>query len=102
MSTVTKKELVEKVAQKTGADRGEARRIVQAFLDSVVDELNQGNRLEFRDFGVFEVRQRAPRTAQNPKTLVPVQVPAKRTVRFKPGRLMREQSPSSSQLAPSR
>jgi integration host factor subunit beta len=65
--------------------------VVQAFLDGVVSELDQGNRLEFRDFGVFEVRHRAARAAQNPKTLVPVQVPAKRTVRFKPGRLMREQ-----------
>jgi nucleoid DNA-binding protein len=46
--------------------------------------------LEFRDFGVFETRTRAARTAQNPKTLERVEVPAKRTVKFKMGRLMRE------------
>jgi integration host factor subunit beta len=96
MTTITKKELVEQVAQKTGADRGETRKIV---LDAVIEELNQGNRLEFRDFGVFEVRQRAPRMAQNPKTLVPVKVPAKRSVRFKPGRLMREQGVVPAELA---
>lgn len=99
MTTITKKELVEQVAQKTGADRGETRKIVQAFLDAVIEELNQGNRLEFRDFGVFEVRQRAPRMAQNPKTLVPVKVPAKRSVRFKPGRLMRELGVVPAELA---
>ena len=102
MNTITKKELVEQVAQQTGADRGDTRKIVQAFLDAVVQELNRGNRLEFRDFGVFEVRQRAPRMAQNPKTLEPVKVPAKRSVRFKPGRLMREQSVAPQELVNAR
>ena len=99
---MTKKELVEQVAQHTGADRGETRKIVQAFLDAVVQELNRGNRLEFRDFGVFEVRQRAPRMAQNPKTMEKVKVPAKRSVRFKPGRLMREQSVAPQELVTAR
>ena len=102
MSTITKKELVEQVAQHTGADRGETRKMVQAFLDAVVQELNRGNRLEFRDFGVFEVRQRAPRMAQNPKTMEKVKVPAKRSVRFKPGRLMREQSVAPQELVTAR
>ena len=46
-------------------------------------------RLEFRDFGVFEIRERAARRAQNPKTLEQVDVPARRTVKFKTGRLMK-------------
>jgi DNA-binding protein HU-beta/integration host factor subunit beta len=64
--------------------------VVQSFLDEVVAELGKGGRLEFRDFGVFETRVRAARAAQNPKTLAKVQVPAKRTVKFKPGRLTRQ------------
>jgi integration host factor subunit beta len=52
--------------------------------------LGKGNRLEFRDFGVFEVKHRRARKAQNPKTLEPVQVPPKRTVKFKVGRLMKQ------------
>jgi nucleoid DNA-binding protein len=64
--------------------------IIQAFLDEVTAELCKNNRLEFRDFGVFETRIKAARIAQNPKTLERVQVPAKRTVKFKMGRLMRE------------
>jgi integration host factor subunit beta len=99
MNTVTKKELVERIAQRTGLQRNDVKTVVQSFLDAVVEELGQGNRLEFRDFGVFEVRQRAARNAQNPKTLVPVHVPAKRTVRFKPGRLMREQGDATAVTA---
>ena len=45
--------------------------------------------MEFRDFGVFEVKQRAARMAQNPKTMERVQVPPKRTVKFKPGHMMK-------------
>jgi len=90
MSTVTKKDLIDRIAEATGEKRTTVKRVIQSFLDDVIDELGQGNRLEFRDFGVFEVRERAPRVAQNPKTLERVQVPAKRTVKFKAGRLMRE------------
>jgi len=66
------------------------KRIIQTFLDEITTELCEDNRLEFRDFGVFETRTRAARVAQNPKTLERVEVPAKRTVKFKMGRLMRE------------
>jgi integration host factor subunit beta len=53
-------------------------------------ELCKDNRLEFRDFGVFETRTRAQRIAQNPKTLARVEVPAKKTVKFKIGRMMKD------------
>ena len=46
--------------------------------------------MEFRDFGIFEVREQAARTAQNPKTLEKIKVPAKRAVKFKMGRIMKE------------
>ena len=99
MATVTKKELIDRIAERTQAKRVTVKRIIQAFLDEIVGELCQDNRLEFRDFGVFETRTRASRTAQNPKTLERVEVPSKRTVKFKMGRLMREnlgtQSPTS-------
>jgi nucleoid DNA-binding protein len=66
------------------------KRITQALLDEIIAELCKSNRLEFRDFGVFETRIRAARVAQNPKTLERVKVPPKKTVKFKMGRLMRE------------
>ena len=90
MSTVTKKELISRIAERTQAKRILVKNIIQSFLDEITDELSNGNRLEFRDFGVFETRQRAARMAQNPKTLERVDVPPKRTVKFKMGRLMRE------------
>ena len=90
MATTTKKDLIESIADETNQKRAAVKITVQAFLDSVIRELARGNRLEFRDFGVFEVRERAARVAQNPRTLEKVPVPAKRTVKFKVGRLMKE------------
>jgi integration host factor subunit beta len=89
MHTVTKKELVDRIADKTDVTRVVVKRIVQSFLDEIIEELGRGNRLEFRDFGVLETKHRAARMAQNPKTLERVQVPPKRTVKFKVGRLMK-------------
>jgi integration host factor subunit beta len=88
-TTKTKKDLIDRVADKTNQKRTAVKRTVHAFLNEVIVELGNGNRLEFRDFGVFEIRERAPRMAQNPKTLERVPVPAKRTVKFKVGRLMK-------------
>lgn len=90
MATVTKKELVERIAAETGQKRVVVKRTLQRFLDEVIVELGKGNRLEFRDFGVFEIRQRKSRTAQNPKTLEPVAVPKKQVVKFKVGRRMQD------------
>ena len=90
MSTVTKKELVDKISERMQAKRVLVKQVIQAFLDEIVVELRKNNRLEFRDFGVFETRTRASRVAQNPKTLERVEVPAKRTVKFKMGRLMKD------------
>ena len=90
MATVTKKELIDQIAEATGQKRIVVKKIIQSFLDGIIVELGKDNRLEFRDFGVFEVKQRRARTAQNPKTLEPVSVPPKRTVKFKVGRLMKQ------------
>src|SRR5438093_13270238 len=90
MATVTKKELIDRIADSTGHRRVQVKRVVQQFLDEIIAELGKGNRLEFRDFGVFETKLRKARRAQNPKTLQPVEVPEKRTVKFKVGRLMKQ------------
>jgi integration host factor subunit beta len=90
MATITKKELIDRISTKTDEKRVIVKRVVQQFLDEIVSELGAGNRLEFRDFGVFETKLRKARKAQNPKTLAPVAVPEKRTVKFKVGRLMKE------------
>jgi integration host factor subunit beta len=89
MATITKKELIDQISEKSGTKRVVVKRIIQTFLDDIVEELGRDNRLEFRDFGVFETKRRAARVAQNPKTLERVHVPPKRTVKFKVGRLMK-------------
>lgn len=88
--TITKKELVDQIAERNGLSRTKAQVIVQDVLDTVINVLSDGHRLELRDFGVFEVKTLAPRTAQNPRTLERVPVPERRTVRFKAGKGMRE------------
>jgi integration host factor subunit beta len=90
MKTVTKKELVNRIADRTSVTKVVAKDVIQAFLDAIIEELAAGNRLEFREFGVFETKERAARRAQNPRTLEKVDVPAKRIVKFKVGRLMRK------------
>jgi len=90
MSTITKKEITDRIADKAQTTHSTTKAIVQCFLDQIVVELAKGNRLESRDFGVFELHEYAARTAQNPKTLEKIQVPAKRAVKFKMGRLMRQ------------
>ena len=89
MATITKKELIDQIAESTKVKRIAVKNVVQCFLDSIIVELGKDNRLEFRDFGIFEVRKRRARVAQNPKTLEPVNVPSKRTVRFKTGRKLK-------------
>ncbi|MFG0283084.1 MAG: HU family DNA-binding protein [Phycisphaerales bacterium JB039] len=90
MSNVTKKHLIDSIASETGIKRTDVKRVVQGLLDQIVVELGNGNRLELRDFGVFEIKERQARLAQNPKTLERDTVPPKRAVKFKVGRKMRE------------
>lgn len=88
-TTLTKRQVIDRVAAKTGYRRADVKQILQTVLDEVASELGDGNRVEFRDFGVFEVQYRAARTARNPRTLEPVDIPPTRTVRFKLGRMLR-------------
>ncbi len=90
MATITKKHVVEAMTAETGLDRAIVKKIVQSLFTQMIAELERGNRIEFRDFGVFETRTRAPRRGQNPKTLERVEIAARRVVRFKEGRLMRD------------
>ena len=90
MATITKKELVNRIAERTGQTKVITKEIIQLFLDEIIQELANGNRLEFREFGVFEVKPRKARRAQNPRTLEKVHVPPKKVVKFKVGRIMRE------------
>lgn len=89
MRTTTKKDPIDRIVETTGDTHTLVKTVVQQCLQEVTAEPARGNRLEFRDFGVPEMRSTPARTAQNPLTLEEVKVPAKRRVVFKPGRMMR-------------
>ncbi|MBI4575805.1 MAG: integration host factor subunit beta [Planctomycetes bacterium] len=90
METVTKRALVSRIADKTGLTVTATRGAVQAFLDAIIEQLALGHRIEFREFGVFEVRNHKGRVTLNPVTGKRMVVPPRRVTGFKPGRRMRE------------
>ncbi len=90
MGTITKKSLIQKISQKKGLHPNEVRMVVQEFLDSMTECLTDGDRLEFRDFGVFEVVTRKQKIGRNPKNAsVPIVIPERKAVKFTPGKKMK-------------
>jgi nucleoid DNA-binding protein len=87
---MTKKDLANAIADEMGLTQIQVKEIIQRVFDGITETLLHEGRLELRNFGVFEVKQRRPRRARNPRTGEAVDVPAKRVVTFKPGRQMEE------------
>src|SRR5262245_11931776 len=78
------------IAEEMGLTQGQVKEIIQRVFTGITETLLHEGRLELRNFGVFEVKQRRPRRARNPRTGQAVAVPAKLVVTFKPGREMEE------------
>ncbi|MBX6316541.1 MAG: integration host factor subunit beta [Isosphaeraceae bacterium] len=87
---MTKKEIVKKISEEIGLTQLKTKDIVQRTLDAIIQTLVSEGRIELRNFGVFEVKRRAPRKARNPRTGAKVYVPSKNVVTFKPGKEMEE------------
>ena len=87
---MTKYRMASRIAKMTGMRESDALRVFHMLLNSIMDVLVIEGRIELRNFGVFEVRKRPARKALNPRTGERVFVPAKRFIRFKPGKLMQE------------
>lgn len=87
---MTKKEIVKKISEDIGLTQLKTKDIVQRTLDAIILTLVKEGRIELRNFGVFEVKRRAPRKARNPRTGDKVYVPSKNVVTFKPGKEMEE------------
>ena len=87
---MTKRDMTKAIADETGIPQVQAAAIVQRIFDGIVETLLSEGRIELRNFGVFEVKERKPRKARNPRTGEGVDVPRKRVVTFKPGREMEE------------
>ncbi len=83
MDTISKREIIDRVAHKLDIKRTVVKRVVEKFLDEIVEQLCRDNRVEFRHFGVFKCKHRAARLGHNPRTLERVTVPSQRIVKFK-------------------
>ena len=88
--TLTKRHLVTRISEETNLGQQQVFDVVQKTLDYISEALAKNNKVELRNFGVFEVKQRAPRKARNPRTGDKVYVPSKNVVTFKPGKEMEE------------
>jgi integration host factor subunit beta len=88
--TMTKADLVEEVARVAELAKKDAQVIVETVFQNIVDALQQGEGIELRGFGSFRFRSRGPRRGRNPKTGAAVDIPAKRTPYFKPGKALKE------------
>ena len=89
-STITKKQLIHAISQEKGIHPNDVRHVIQAFLDKIIDCLSEGDRLEFRDFGIFEVVKRKQKVGRNPKKAsIPIIIPSRNAVRFASGKKMR-------------
>ena len=88
---MTKRELVVRISKETGLIQQDVHVVIQKTLDYIVDALSEGDNIEFRNFGVFEVRRCKERIGRNPnKPEDTVVIPARNVVKFKPGKVMRE------------
>lgn len=90
MTTKTKKDLVQEISQDHNLHPQLVKNVIQSFLDKMIDTLAKGERLEFRHFGVFEVVSRKAKVGRNPKKAdVSIVIPARRAVKFTPGKTMK-------------
>ena len=87
---MNKSELVEVIAQKSRLTKKDCETALNAFIASITDALKSGDKVQLVGFGSFEVKQRAARTARNPKTNEPVKIPASKLPMFKPGKALKE------------
>ncbi|HOS99953.1 MAG TPA: integration host factor subunit beta [Acidobacteriota bacterium] len=87
---MTKAELVNRLVQKSSLTKHDASVVVQTVLDSIINSLQDGEKVELRGFGSFKIRVRGPRKGRNPKTGETVNVPGKKIPYFKPGKELRD------------
>lgn len=100
MTTITKKVLIQKISNQLGIHHNDVRNVIQTFLDQVIDYLEKGERIEFRDFGVFQIVVRKQKIGRNPKDVQQeVLIPARQVVKFIPGKKMRESIESKAPLS---
>ncbi len=87
---MNKTELVDAVVDAAELSKTDAGKAVEAVLDAITDALAKGDKVTLIGFGTFEVRDRAARTARNPRTNEPVEIAATKVPAFKAGKKLKD------------
>lgn len=87
---LNKTELINSIAEKTGLTKKDSEKSVNAFLQSVEEALQKGDKVSLVGFGTFEVRTRKARTGRNPQTGDPIEIPASKVPAFKAGKALKD------------
>ncbi len=87
---MNKKEMIERLAQKTGMTKADSQKALEGVLDVVSEELKSGNSVSLTGFGTFTIAERKPRTGRNPQTGAEINIPAAKVPKFKPGKKLKE------------
>ncbi len=82
---MNKAELIDAIASKAGLSKADAKKALDAFVDTTSDALKKGDRVALVGFGSFSVSERGARTGRNPQTGQPIKIAAKKVVKFKAG-----------------
>jgi DNA-binding protein HU-beta len=82
---MNKAELIDAIASKAGLSKADAKKALDAFVDTTSDALKKGDRVALVGFGSFSVSERGERTGRNPQTGQPIKIAAKKVVKFKAG-----------------
>jgi len=88
---MTKADLVVKIAEKAGITKANGERALNAFLEAVTDTLKSDGKLTLTGFGTFMVEERQARTGRNPRTGAEIKIPASKVVKFRPGKLLKDE-----------
>jgi DNA-binding protein HU-beta len=87
---LNKQDLVAAVADKAGMTKKDAEKAINAFVESVTEALQKGDKVSLVGFGSFEVRTRAARSGRNPQTGAAIKIPAGNVPAFRPGKELRD------------
>lgn len=91
LSNLTKRQIVTRISNETGVVQHQVFDVLQRTLDYIIESVAEGRNVELRNFGVFEVRLTKARVGRNPKKPADnYEIPARATVKFKPGKVMRQ------------
>jgi DNA-binding protein HU-beta len=87
---VTKTELVNAIAEKSGLSKSDSEKALKAFVETVTDVLKQGDKIAMVGFGTFSVGDRAGRVGKNPQTGAAINIPAAKVPKFKAGKALKD------------